>query len=92
MRVKVPFFADTSLAQENIVYQFSTDGITWTNITTTATGSDGVAETSYKPAQIGSLLIRASFNGDTSYYSSVSDAETILVNNARQIKLFHGCW
>lgn len=39
MRVKVPLFADTSLAQENILYQFSTDGITWTNITTTATGS-----------------------------------------------------
>jgi hypothetical protein len=69
------------LAQENIVYQFSTDGVSWTNITTTATGSDGIAQTSYKPAQTGSLLIRASFNGDTSYYSSVSNAETILVTN-----------
>jgi hypothetical protein len=69
------------LAEESIVYQFSPDGITWTNITTVATGNDGIAQTNYKPDQTGSLTIRAVFNGDANYYSIASNQKTLSVSN-----------
>jgi hypothetical protein len=69
------------LAQENIVYQYSTDGSTWNNITTQTTASDGVAQASYKPDQTGALLVRGVFNGDANYYASSSNEEQLSVNN-----------
>jgi hypothetical protein len=68
-----------TVPQKNLVFQFSSDGITWTNITTAITGSNGVAQSNYKPSQSGTLSIRAVFNGDTQYYQSQSNEETLVV-------------
>ena len=65
------------IAQQKMVYQYSSDGTTWNNITTVTTGSDGVAQSNYKSSQTGTLTIRALFDGDTTYYASASNEETL---------------
>jgi hypothetical protein len=69
------------LAEKNIAYQFSTDGTTWTNINNASTGADGVAQTSYKPSQTGTLIIKAVFDGDANYYSIASNQVQLSVSN-----------
>ncbi len=69
------------IAQENIIYQYSTDGTTWNNITTQATGSNGEAQADFKYGQTGTLVIRAVFNGDANYYASESSPEQLSVTN-----------
>lgn len=56
---------------ELVVFQSSTDNVTWTTIKTVNTDSVwGVAGFFYTPSQKGNLTIRAIFNGDTNYLPS----------------------
>ena len=72
------------LDQENIVFQYTLDGISWNNITTVTTASDGVAQTNYKPSTIGSMTIRAFFSGVENYLAQASNEEILSVNDNTQ--------
>lgn len=58
------------IPNEPLVFQFSTDNITWILFKTVNTGVYGNVEFDYTPNQTGNLIIRAIFDGDTNYYPS----------------------
>jgi hypothetical protein len=73
------------LARENLLYQYTTDGTVWYNITTAATGSDGVAQTNYKPSQQGAITIKVFFAGEANYLASASNEVILTVSGQNAV-------
>ncbi len=72
----------TPLARENVQLEFSTEGSTWTSITSAATGTDGRFSVNWKPISQDQLYLRATYAGNKKYNSSISNTILEQINIA----------